>query len=141
MLLGAVTLFLIVREVGETLVAPAPGPAALGSAATSGAAQNVLLRVLLALTAVVAVGQVLGRAFIAIGQPPVIGEVLGGVLLGPSLLGAVAPAAYHFLLPPGVMPYLGIVAQLGVILYMFRVGLELNPELLRGQVHATVATS
>jgi Kef-type K+ transport system membrane component KefB len=39
------------------------------------------------------------------------------------------------------MPYLGIVAQLGVILYMFRVGLELNPELLRGQVHATVAIS
>ena len=141
MLLGAVAVFLVVREVGETIVAPAPGPAALGSAATGAAVQNVLLRLLLALTAVVAVGQLLGRVFIAIGQPPVIGEVLGGVLLGPSLLGAVAPAAYHFLLPPGVIPYLGVVAQLGVILYMFRVGLELNPELLRGQVHATVATS
>jgi len=63
------------------------------------------------------------------------------VLLGPSLLGAISPAAYQFVLAPAAVPYLGIVAQLGVVLYMFLVGVELNPDLLRGQVHATVATS
>ena len=95
----------------------------------------------IALTAVVIVGRLLGRLFATIGQPPVIGEVIGGVLLGPSLLGAVAPAAYLFILPPSVVPFLGIVAQLGVVLYMFLAGLELNPDLLRGQLRATVATS
>jgi Kef-type K+ transport system membrane component KefB len=81
------------------------------------------------------------RAFSALGQPPVIGEVVAGVLLGPSLLGAIAPAGYAFILPASVAPHLGMVAQLGVILYMFMVGLGLNSDLLRGQVHATVATS
>jgi len=141
MVLGAVVILLLVRRIGDTVSAPAPDVARLTTAASTSAAQSVLLHLLVALTAVVVVGQLLGRWFAAIGQPPVIGEVVGGVLLGPSLLGAIAPAAYRFILPPDVMPYLGIVAQLGVILYMFRVGLELNPDLLRGQVHATVAIS
>ena len=87
------------------------------------------------------VGGLMGRLFRAIGQPPVIGEVVGGLLLGPSLLGAISPDAYHFVLAPVVVPYLGTVAQLGVVFYMFIVGVELNPDLMRGQVHATVATS
>ena len=44
-------------------------------------------------------------------------------------------------LPPSVAPYLGVIAQLGVVLYMFLVGLELNPALLKNRAHATVATS
>src|SRR5262249_17963567 len=71
-------------------------------------------------------------------QPPVIGEVLAGILLGPSLLGAEVSA---WILPPSVAPYLGVVAQLGVILYMFLVGLDLNPALLRARTHATIAVS
>ena len=80
--------------------------------------------------------------FAAIGQPPVIGEVIAGILLGPSLLGALWPAAGAFILPPSVAPSLGVVAQLGVILYMFLVGLELNPDrAARAASHATVAIS
>ena len=71
-----------------------------------------------------------------------IGEVIAGILLGPSLLGRDrSRGVYLFILPPSVAPFLGVIAQLGVILYMFLVGLELNAELLRGQVHATVAIS
>ena len=99
------------------------------------------MHVLLALAAVVAVGRLLGVAFRHIGQPPVIGEVLGGILLGPSLLGAVAPSAYRFLLPPEVAPYLGLIAQLGVILYMFLVGLELNSDVIRKRLQVTIAIS
>ena len=55
-----------------------------------------------------------------------IGEVIGGIMLGPSLLGRVAPDVYAQLLPPSVAPILGVYAQLGVILYMFLVGLELD---------------
>ena len=87
------------------------------------------------------VGRIVGRAFTLIGQPPVIGEVVGGILLGPSLLGRISPEAYQFILPPEVAPYLGLVAQLGVILYMFLVGLELNSDRLRGNVHTTIAIS
>jgi Kef-type K+ transport system membrane component KefB len=93
----------------------------------------VIAHLLLALTTVMVVGRLLGRVMRAAGQPPVVGEVIGGILLGPSLLGWISPAAYHTILPPEVVPTLGAVAELGVILYMFLVGLELNVDRLRGQ--------
>jgi Kef-type K+ transport system membrane component KefB len=71
----------------------------------------------------------------------VIGEVIAGILLGPSLLGHVSPAAMTYLLPPTVAPFLAIIAQIGVILFMFLVGLELDTGLLGRRTHATVAIS
>jgi len=99
----------------------------------------VLLSLLAALTAVVVLGRVLGRAFQSIGQPPVIGEVVAGILLGPSLLGHVAPGAYAFIFPASVTPSLGLLSQLGVVLYMFLIGVELDTDVLRGRLRATVA--
>src|SRR6185437_13674657 len=58
-----------------------------------------------------------------------------------SLLGRLSPELSAYVLPQSAAPYLGIVAQLGVILYMFLVGLELNAGLLRDRAHATVAIS
>src|SRR3954452_15344545 len=58
-----------------------------------------------------------------VGQPPVIGEVLSGILLGPSLLGRL-PGIETYLFPESVRPALAVLAQLGVVLYMFVVGLE-----------------
>src|SRR5262249_6003779 len=81
------------------------------------------------------------RVFVSIRQPPVIGEVLAGIALGPSLLGRVAPDVYAFILPRSVAPFLNVIAQLGVILYMFLVGLGLNVTRIRTQAHATVAIS
>jgi Kef-type K+ transport system membrane component KefB len=138
---GAALLFLLIRAYGSELSAPPPMAPTPTGPATPGPAPDALAHLLIALTAIVIVGRVLRKAFQAIGQPPVIGEVVAGVLLGPSLLGAISPAAYQFVLAPSAAPYLGIVAQLGVVLYMFLVGIELNPDSLRGQVHATVATS
>jgi Kef-type K+ transport system membrane component KefB len=98
----------------------------------------MMLHLLLALAAVVLVGRILGLLLVRVGQPPVIGEVVAGILLGPSLLGHELSAR---LLPPAVAPHLGMIAQLGVILYMFLVGLELNPGVIRGRARATVAIS
>jgi Kef-type K+ transport system membrane component KefB len=99
---------------------------------------DLLWHLLLALAAVVTTGRVLGALFRFIGQPPVIGEVVAGILLGPSLLGAISPEAYTFLLPSSVVPGLGLIAQLGVVLYMFLVGVELDTEGLKGQLRSTV---
>jgi Kef-type K+ transport system membrane component KefB len=100
-----------------------------------------LWHILLALAAVVAAGQVLGRLFRRLGQPPVIGEVLAGILLGPSLLGHVWPEGYAYLLPPAITPSLHVIAQLGIILYMFAIGLELNTDGLRQIGTSAVAIS
>src|SRR4051812_48977569 len=101
-------------------------------------ASDALLHVLIALAAVIVTGRVLGWAFARLGQPPVIGEVVAGILLGPSLLGREASAV---ILPASVAPFLGVIAQLGVILYMFLVGLELNAAQLRGRAGTAIAVS
>ncbi len=98
---------------------------------------DALMHVLLALTAVIICGYVLGRLFRYVGQPPVIGEVVAGILLGPSLLGRLAPDARQFLLPDSIAPFIGLIAQLGVILYMFLLGLELDTGLFRQRARAT----
>jgi Kef-type K+ transport system membrane component KefB len=134
MFAAAVVLFLAIERFGRTLSAP-ESTTAVG---TSTATPQPMVHVLIALAAVIATGQILARLFRWIGQPPVIGEVVAGILLGPSLLGWIAPAAAQFVLPAEVAPYLGVIAQLGVILYMFLVGLELNPAMLRGRA-ATAA--
>lgn len=141
MLVACVVLFLLIDARGTKLVAPeatAATPAVQSHASGHG---NPLFHLLLALAAVVVAGRLLGAAFKYVGQPPVIGEVIAGILLGPSLLGRVAPAAATYILPPEVAPHLGMLAQFGVILYMFVVGLELDTRVLRERGHATVAIS
>jgi Kef-type K+ transport system membrane component KefB len=139
LLIAAVGLFFLIRSIGEeiptTPIDTSPRPAAKAEA------HSTLPGVLLGLLAVVATARVLGAAFQNIGQPRVIGEVVAGIVLGPSVLGRLSPETMHFLLPNTAMPLLGILAQLGVILYMFLVGLELNSELLRSKAHTTIAIS
>ncbi len=142
LLLGpALALFWFIRARGEALAAPGGGGPE-GLAAAPGALQgDALPHVLLALAAVILAGRVLGRLFVYLHQPPVIGEVVAGICLGPSLLGRVWPQAMAFLLPPAVAPYLGVIAHLGVVLYMFLIGLELSTEHLRTHARATVTVA
>jgi len=137
MVLVTVGLFLLIRSYGETLVAP-PSAAAQTLAEAPAPPADVLPRVLFALAAVIVAGQFIGRLFTYVGQPPVIGEVVAGILLGPSFLG---PNTSALILPPEIAPFLQVIAQLGVILYMFMVGLDLNAGLIKGRAHALVATS
>jgi len=100
-----------------------------------------LLHLLLALASVVVVGAILGKLCRLVSEPPVIGEVIAGIVLGPSLLGRIAPDAYAFLLPPAVAPRLNAVAQVGIAIYMFLIGLELNVDRVRWRARATIAIS
>jgi Kef-type K+ transport system membrane component KefB len=74
-------------------------------------------------------------------QPQVIGEMIAGVLLGPSLLGALAPEAQIFLFPPDSRPVLNVVAQLGIAVYMFLVGLDFRSDDFKSNAKGAVAVS
>ncbi len=139
MLAIAVGAFVLLRQLGEGL-SPAP---ALEPVATRlpKAGSDTLLHVLLALVVVIAAARALGALFRWLKQPPVVGEVLAGIMLGPSLLGHLAPGVSAYILPPPVAPYLGVIAQVGVILYMFLVGLHLDTGLLRERSHTALAVS
>jgi Kef-type K+ transport system membrane component KefB len=100
-----------------------------------------LFHAALAWLVVVACGRLIGRAVALVRQPPVIGEVFSGILLGPSLLGAVSRTAEAYLFPASVRPILAQIAQAGVVLYMFLVGLEFDAGLLRQRTRSLIVTS
>jgi len=140
LMLGATLgLFQAVSWYGQRLVAGAPSPSV--KAAAQSASSGTFLHVLLALIVVILAARALGAVFKYIQQPPVIGEVIAGIALGPSLLGRVSPAAAQYLLPSTVAPFLSVIAQVGAVLFMFLVGLELDGARLRQRTHATVAIS
>lgn len=76
-----------------------------------------------------------------VGQPLVIAEIAAGIMLGPSLLGWLAPSVLDAVFPARSMPALGLLSQIGLLLFMFLVGLEFDPRVLRGRAHSSVAIS
>jgi Kef-type K+ transport system membrane component KefB len=122
---------------------PGPIPASPpGGAAAEGAvsfAHPALLvaQVLVILAVTRACGLLAGR----VGQPQVVGEMLAGILLGPSLLGALAPGPAAALFPPSSLGTLSALSQIGMVLFMFLVGLELDTASLREQGQAAILTS
>src|SRR5947209_4462328 len=100
MVIGGVAVFLLVRRYGETMAMPAAAAVPASLRVPALVAPNALLHVLLALSAVIVVGGILGRLLQVVGQPPIIGEILAGIVLGPSLLGRVLPEVFVRILPP-----------------------------------------
>lgn len=141
MLAMAVGVLWLIRDMGEAPAATATQLSSTASVSATMPHSHDLPKVLGALLAIIVIGRGLGAVLQRLGQPRVLGEVAAGILLGPSLLGRVSPEAMTWLLPSSILPLLGVIAQLGVILFMFLVGLELNAELLRDRAHATVMIS
>lgn len=98
-------------------------------------------QVLLALAVITAAAWAFGRVARLLHQPRVLGEIIAGIALGPSLLGAIWPGAETYLFPPEVAALLRPIADLGLVLFMFLVGLELDRAHLRGQGHRAVVVS
>ena len=138
---GALGAFLLVRSWGVSLEVPSVLDFSRAGATYAAASSSVLFQLLAALLFVIIAARLLGGLFRRFNQPPVIGEVIAGIMLGPSLLGRIAPGASELIMPAQIAPLLSAISQLGVILYMFLVGLELNTLVLRKRTHASITVS
>ena len=76
-----------------------------------------------------------------LGEPRVMGEVLAGIILGPTVFGALFPSIQGELFASDIVPYIGVAANLGLIFYMFLIGLEVDFAQLRGRLGMTLAIS
>lgn len=115
-------------------------PVAVSSSAHVGTA-SALYRALLAICVIVPTAAIAGSLMKCLRQPPVVGEVLAGIILGPSVLGWLAPHVRESLLPGSIAPFLSVYAQLGVVLYLLSVGLELDGRVVAKRGHAMLAIS
>ncbi len=123
-----------------TAAAPASPLAAMGQTLGENAA-HPLSRLFLQLVIIIAAARLVGGLFAKLGQPSVIGEMAAGILLGPSLLGWLAPEAFLCIFPADTLGALRLLSQVGVCLFMFAVGMELNMAQVRGKAHAAVVVS
>ena len=96
---------------------------------------------LLQIVVIVVAVRVFGWLFSKIGQPAVIGEIVAGVVLGPSVLGAFAPAVSQFVFPATSLGNLQFISQVGLILFMFVIGLELDINIIRKQARSAIVIS
>ncbi|MBD2524373.1 cation:proton antiporter [Nostoc sp. FACHB-133] len=102
---------------------------------------HIVILVLVEVLIIIGLSRLVGLAFRSIKQPLVIGEIVAGIMLGPSLFGLVAPHLAVTLFPPETIPFLNVLSQVGLIFFMFLIGLELNPKYLSGQLEVAVLTS
>jgi Kef-type K+ transport system membrane component KefB len=138
------------RTISLTLLDPGVEPPPPGETAPGGErltatqtrdAGSLVAAFLIAVAVVMLAARLLGMAAVAIGQPRVMGEVLAGIALGPTILGAFLPELKAALFPIDVIPYIGVVAQLGLIFYIFLVGLEIDLSVLKGRLSQVAAVS
>ncbi|MGA9836826.1 MAG: cation:proton antiporter [Gemmatimonadaceae bacterium] len=102
---------------------------------------SALLVLILQIAVILLAARVVGGLFRKIGQPQVVGEMVAGIVLGPSVLGWVAPRVFATVFPASSLGALNALSQLGLLLFMFLVGLEFDPSRLRGRGDAALLTS
>jgi Kef-type K+ transport system membrane component KefB len=103
--------------------------------------RDPLAVLLIQIVLIVLVSRAVGRAVTKIGQPQVVGEMIAGILLGPSFLGQISPSAMNFLFPATSMNTLRMFSQIGVIIFMFLVGTDVEIDRLFQKAHTAVLVS
>ncbi len=96
---------------------------------------------ILQVIAIILVARIFGYVFNKIGQPTVIGEIIAGIVLGPSVVGLFFPDVSAFVFPVASLGNLQFLSQVGLILFMFVIGMELDLKILRNQAHDAVVIS
>ena len=102
---------------------------------------DTVILVLIEVLLVIGLSRLVGVGCRWIKQPLVIGEIIAGIMLGPSLFGLIAPDLAAALFPAEAVPFLNVLSQVGLIFFMFLIGLELNPKYLSGQLEIAILTS
>jgi len=140
-------------QAGKSLVpprAPAMSATPTATSATGGgdwwqgtyeALRQPLPLLLIQLILIVTMARLFGAHSARVGQPAVIGEMIAGIVLGPSVAGALAPGVFQFVFPAESMGALRMLSQVGVILFMFVVGMELDLKKMRGQARTAILVS
>ncbi|MGA2173386.1 MAG: cation:proton antiporter [Verrucomicrobiota bacterium] len=140
--------------VAGTAAAP-PSPPAAGVASGAGREAGIgrlsqgmrenlrepLSLLLIQLILIVVLARLFGAFFVRLGQPAVIGEMIAGMVLGPSVAGALFPGPFHFVFASDSLAALRMLSQVGVILFMFMVGMELELKQIRSQARTAVMVS
>lgn len=103
--------------------------------------RSPLSHLFLQLVIIIGAARVVGQIFARFGQPPVVGEMAMGILLGPSLFGWLAPDVFLFVFPATSLGTLKLLSQIGVCLFMFTVGMELNVGLVKQKASTAVLVS
>ena len=147
-----------VLHFGRKLPSPAAATQAVNSVASTNAPQAVepsgsglsgmvrnlkdpVSRLFLQLLIIIVTARLVGRAFSLCGQPSVVGEMAAGILLGPSFFGLVWPQGFHFVFPDASAGTLRLLSQIGVCLFMFTVGMELDVTHIRNRAQMAVVVS
>lgn len=133
-----------ILNVGASL--PVPGGTGdvvthAAAAADHGISGSPLTRLLLQLVVILVCSRLAGRLFVRLGQPSVIGEMAAGILLGPSLFGWLMPGWFAAVFPPPSLETLKLLSQIGVCLFMFVVGMELDLRQMRGAASTALLVS
>ena len=97
--------------------------------------------ILLQIISILLVSRVFGTLFVKLKQPAVVGEMVAGILLGPSIMGALAAGFSEFLFPKNSLNNLQFLSQIGLAFFMFIIGMELDIEKLRKKAHNAVVIS
>jgi len=100
-----------------------------------------LLQVLIALVLIILVTRIGGWLFKKADQPQVMGEIVGGILLGPSFFGWLAPGFSEAIMPAPIVTHLNMLAQVGIIFYMFLIGLEVDLDEMKQHMRSTLIIS
>ena len=103
--------------------------------------ENQVLLLLVQVGLILGLSRVMGMLFSRMRQPQVVGEMVAGIMLGPSLLGWLFPGLQHRLFPADSVILLNILSQIGIIFFLFLIGLELDPNLVRNRGKSTVVTA
>ncbi|AHM61806.1 sodium/hydrogen exchanger [Flammeovirgaceae bacterium 311] len=116
-------------------------PLQLFSDSFAEALHHPLALLLLQIISILFVARLFGYLFSRIGQPTVIGEIIAGIVLGPSLLGWLLPGVSAFVFPAESLGNLQFLSQVGLILFMFVIGMDLDIKVLRNKAHSAVIIS
>lgn len=130
-------------EVGKKIVSPLSGDSQWVQFLSSlfHNLQHPLALLLFQIITIVVVARIFGWIFRKIGQPSVIGEIIAGIVLGPSLFGLYFPDMKEALFPSDSLGNLQLLSQVGLILFMFVIGMELDLKVLKNKANEAVVIS